>query len=137
MGEAPSGAAPEEVSLSVGVKRAALALVAALTLGSAAQASEINITIRSGDGGLISGCSATGIVVVRSSSGVTTAAVGTGMSTGTCTSTAAALCPSITAGANRCMAALAGGDHDDCRLIIKRSVDRWGDLVVKRIKVCG
>lgn len=37
--------------MSVVVRRAALALVAALTLGSAAQATEVNITIRRGDGG--------------------------------------------------------------------------------------
>lgn len=26
--------------------------------------------------------------------------------------------------------------HDDCRLIIKKRVDHWGDVVVKRVKVC-
>jgi hypothetical protein len=29
------------------------------------------------------------------------------------------------------------GWHDDCRLIVKRRVNPWGDVVVRRIRVCG
>jgi len=29
-----------------------------------------------------------------------------------------------------------GGYGDDCRVIIKRRVNQWGDIVVRRIRVC-
>jgi hypothetical protein len=29
-----------------------------------------------------------------------------------------------------------GRHEDDCRLIVKRRVNRWGDLVIRRIRVC-
>ena len=28
-------------------------------------------------------------------------------------------------------------DHDDCRVIIKKRVNAWGDVAIKRIKRCG
>jgi hypothetical protein len=123
--------------MSVGVKRAALALVGAMTLGIATQASEINITIRSGDSGAYQRVSGYGysdreVVERRHYSGR-----GYGYEQRD---------PDRYYGRpvsehrrwNRPRYARSGwGQHDGCRLIIKRSVDRWGDLVVKRIKVCG
>jgi hypothetical protein len=29
-----------------------------------------------------------------------------------------------------------GRHEDDCRLIVKRRVNRWGDLIVRRVRVC-
>ncbi len=28
-------------------------------------------------------------------------------------------------------------DHDDCRIVITRRVNAWGDLIEKRKKICG